>query len=88
MVEPTDIEKKNLEAHVELCAERYKMLELKLETVESQIAKIAPLINRVHDMVHSMADKRNDQLIKWGIGIIGSLTALVVWLASHYFKIT
>ena len=88
MVEPTDIEKKSLEAHVELCAERYKMLELKLETVESQIVKIAPLINRVHDMVHSMADKRNDQLIKWGIGIIGSLTALVVWLASHYFKIT
>jgi hypothetical protein len=34
MVEPTDIEKKSLEAHVELCAERYKFLETKLESVE------------------------------------------------------
>ena len=37
MVEPTDIEKKSLEAHVELCAERYKLLETKLETVEQGV---------------------------------------------------
>jgi hypothetical protein len=33
-MEPSDIEKKSLEAHVELCAERYNHLELKLETLE------------------------------------------------------
>ena len=32
MVDTTDIEKKSLEAHVELCAERYRFLENKLET--------------------------------------------------------
>ena len=38
MVDTTDIEKKSLEAHVELCAERYKLLELKLETVETSVS--------------------------------------------------
>ena len=36
-MDTTDIEKKSLEAHVELCAERYKLLELKLETLESNV---------------------------------------------------
>jgi len=36
-VETTSIEKKNLETHVELCAERYKFLETKLETVKKRL---------------------------------------------------
>jgi hypothetical protein len=31
MAETTDIEKKSLEAHVELCAERYNALEQRLD---------------------------------------------------------
>jgi hypothetical protein len=31
----SDIEKENLEAHVELCAERYKQLESKLDSLTS-----------------------------------------------------
>jgi len=31
---PTDIEKENLEAHVELCAQRYDALEKRLSNVE------------------------------------------------------
>ena len=34
MADTTEIEKKSLEAHVELCAERYRFLENKLEMVE------------------------------------------------------
>ena len=33
----TEIEKKNLEAHVEICAERYKNLETKLENLEQRM---------------------------------------------------
>ena len=36
MVEATDIEKKSLEAHVELCAERYRYLEEKLDSLENR----------------------------------------------------
>jgi hypothetical protein len=84
MVDTTDIEKKSLEAHVELCAERYKMLELKLETLETTVSELKPMITEVHIMVQKMAEKRNDQLIGWGIGVIGALVATVGWLLSQY----
>ena len=65
-MDTTDIEKKSLEAHVELCAERYKLLELKLETLESNVDSLKTTINEVQDMVKIMAAKRNDQLVTWG----------------------
>jgi hypothetical protein len=86
MVDTTDIEKKSLEAHVELCAERYRMLELKIETVEREIGEVKGMMLDVHGIVRKMGEKRNDQLIAWGIGIIGALLGVVGWLATHYVK--
>jgi len=86
MVDTTDIEKKSLEAHVELCAERYRMLELKVETVEKEISEVKYMVTEVHGIVRKMGEKRNDQLIAWGIGIIGALLGVVGWLATHYVK--
>jgi hypothetical protein len=86
MVDTTDIEKKSLEAHVELCAERYRLLELKIENVETSVGSVKAMVTEVHEMMHAMANKRNDQLINWGIGIIGTLIGTVAWLAVHYFK--
>jgi hypothetical protein len=86
MVDTTDIEKKSLEAHVELCAERYRMLELKVETVEKEISEVKSMVTDVHSIVRRMGEKRNDQLIAWGIGIIGTLLAVVGWLTAHYIK--
>jgi len=84
MVDTTDIEKKSLEAHVELCAERYRMLELKLHNVETDISEVKTVTQQTHDLVHRLADKRNNQLIGWGIGIIGFLIATVGWLLKEY----
>ena len=86
MVDTTDIEKKSLEAHVELCAERYRMLELKVETVEKEISEVKSMVTEVHSIVRKMGEKRNDQVISWGIGIIGTLLAVVGWLTAHYIK--
>jgi hypothetical protein len=86
MVDTTDIEKKSLEAHVELCAERYRMLELKIETVEREVGEVKIMVSDVHAMVNQMGEKRNDQIIAWGIGIIGALLGMVGWLGSHYIK--
>lgn len=83
-MDTTDIEKKSLEAHVELCAERYRSLELQLASANTSIGSLKTMITEVHGMVHGMADKRNDQLIGWGIGIIGFLIATVGWLVSRY----
>ncbi len=84
MVQPTDLEKKNLETHVELCAERYKFLEAKLETVEEKVTGLEKVIREVHDMIQNMSEKRNDQILSWGLGIIGTLAAVIAWLVVTY----
>jgi hypothetical protein len=84
MVEATEIEKKSLEAHVELCAERYNALESKLEVLEGKISSVAAMVKEVKDSVGKMAEKSNDRLIGWGVGIIGALVASVVFLLTHY----
>jgi hypothetical protein len=84
MSDTTEIEKKSLEAHVELCAERYNALEQRFEHVESKIGALNVLLREVHDMVAKINEKRTDQLINWGIGIIGGLVALSGYLISNY----
>ena len=84
MAETTDIEKKSLEAHVELCAERYNALENRLDHVDAKISSLSDVIREVHDMVQRMSEKRTDQLIGWGVGLIGALSATVIYLVTHY----
>jgi hypothetical protein len=84
MVDTTDIEKKSLEAHVELCAERYNALETRLDHVNSKITELSDMIRRVHDMVHKISEKRTDQIINWGVGIISALLAVTVYLITTY----
>lgn len=84
MAETTEIEKKSLEAHVELCAERYRSLDDRLDTVNAKISSLESIVREVHDMIQNMAEKRNDQLMKWGVGIIGALVGVVGWLIAHY----
>jgi len=84
MVDTTAIEKKSLEAHVELCAERYSALEMRLDNVDAKIASLEQMVMQVRDMVRDMADKRNNQLISWGLGIMGSMAAVIGWLLVQY----
>jgi hypothetical protein len=84
MADTTDIEKKSLEAHVELCAERYRHLELKLENLDSDVGSVKTLAKEIHATVTKMDDRRNNQIIGWGIGLIGFLMATLGWLISHY----
>lgn len=83
-VEATDIEKKSLEAHVELCAERYNALEERLGTMNTNIATVATMVSEVKSAVSKLTEKNNDRLISWGIGIISFLVASTVYLVSHY----
>jgi hypothetical protein len=84
MVEPTDIEKKSLEAHVELCAERYNALEDKMTAMSVNIAHLCDMVAEVKDSVSQMNNQRNSQLINWAIGTIGVLVASLGYLLSHY----
>ena len=82
----TEIEKKSLEAHVELCAERYKLLESKLETVETGVNTTKIMVQDLATSVNIMAEKNNDRLIKWGVAIIATLAGVCGWLLTHYIK--
>lgn len=84
MVDTTDIEKKSLEAHVELCAERYRYLEEKLETVENNTAHVTAMVTEIRNMVQDMYKKRQDQLLNWGVGIIASLVSVIAFLLIQY----
>jgi hypothetical protein len=67
-LKPTDIEKNNLESHVELCALRYQNLETRLTTIE---AKVVSLAEKIQDSQSSMSKV-----------IIGSAATIVAGLLS------
>jgi hypothetical protein len=87
MSETTEIEKKSLEAHVELCAERYSSLDQRLDNLGNNITKVEKYTEDIKDMMAAHVEKHNDRLIAWGVGVIGILIGTIGWLmASYVFK--
>jgi hypothetical protein len=80
----TDIEKKSLEAHVELCAERYRSLDERLEALDGKIEKVEACLESIRLMMSEHVEKHNDRLIAWGIGIISALTGTVAYLLATF----
>ena len=78
----TEIEKKNLEAHVELCAERYNNLETKLDNLETRMDKLEGHMMDIKRSLTTNEHTRNGQMIKFGITVIGVLTAAVIAFLS------
>ena len=87
MADTTDIEKKSLEAHVELCAERYRLLETKLESMDEKISTLFGVIAELRGMLQTNAIKNNDRLISWGVGIIVTLVGALGWSTAHLLKL-
>jgi uncharacterized protein YlxW (UPF0749 family) len=71
MATPTAIEKENLEAHVELCAQRYDALENRLESVEKKISTLQDTI-----------EKSSLNTIKILIGTAGTIIVAVLSLVG------
>jgi len=44
MAKATELEKENLEAHVDLCAQRYEVLEGRLTKLEDKVDNLAELV--------------------------------------------
>lgn len=60
----TQLEKENLEAHVDLCAQRYEVL-------ESRLTKIEEKVEDIHNDIRS----GNQSMIKVLIGAAGTIVA-------------
>ena len=84
MAETTEIEKKSLEAHVELCAERYRHLEEKLEIVDERLSGLDSMVRQVRDILENITQKRNDQVLAWAIGSLVASVGIIGYLLSVY----
>lgn len=83
----TNIEKTNLEAHVELCAERYEKLEHKLEAVEKKVEQLEHHVIDIKQTLAGAGDRQSKQLIAIGTAIISVLiTGLITILVNFVNK--
>jgi prefoldin subunit 5 len=82
----TDIEKKSLEAHVELCAERYSNLETKLENLDARMDKLETHIIDIKESLSNAKTDGNKTLITIGTTILGVLIAGMVTLIVNLVK--
>lgn len=71
MTNPTAIEKENLEAHVELCAQRYDALEKRLSSVEGKLATLQDTV-----------EKSSLNTVKVLVGTAGTIIVAVLSLAG------
>jgi len=83
MSKTTDIEKQNLEAHVELCAERYNQLNTKLDNVERRLHDVEDHLVAIRDSITNKTGGINKQLITIGTTVMGVLATAVIGLLVH-----
>ena len=87
MSTPTDIEKKNLEAHVEICAVRYTNLETKLDHLEQRMDKMEVYLINIRDTLEGRMEDRSKSVMGWTITIMGVLlSALLGYIGHGIFK--
>ena len=79
----TDIEKKSLEAHVELCAERYSNLETKLENLDGRMDKLEGHIVDIKDSLSNVGKESNKTLITIGTAVFVAFLTAVLGLIVH-----
>ena len=63
-IKTTNLERENLEAHVDLCAQRYQILEARLNTIETKV-----------ESIHADMQKGNQSMSKVIISSAGTIVA-------------
>lgn len=89
----TDIEKKSLEAHVELCAERYagldkryQILDTKISELDKKVEGLGTNIMSIKEALAGTGDKQSKQLIAIGTAIISVLITGIITLTIHFIN--
>jgi uncharacterized protein YlxW (UPF0749 family) len=80
------IERTSLEAHVDLCAERYEQMENKMNSMETRLAKVETIVSDIKNMLVEKETMAYRKLIGIGIGIIGSLITALLGLVTYIIK--
>ena len=78
---PTELEKTSLEAHVDLCGERYKQLHEKLDRIDQPVSQM-------HEEIAASNAKQNKTLITIGgtviAGLLSTIVAVLIALPQIY----
>jgi predicted nucleic acid-binding Zn-ribbon protein len=93
MSSTTEIEKKSLEAHVELCAERYAALErtydnlqVKIETLNVKIERMDAHIVAIRESLAGTGERQSKQIIAIGTAIVSVLITGIITLTVHFIN--
>jgi|TARA_B100001094_G_scaffold150854_1_gene146005 tetrahydromethanopterin S-methyltransferase subunit G len=77
LVTATSLEKENLEAHVDLCTQRYQQIENRLENIEEKVESIH------NDVLHGNKSMIRVIITACGTIVAGLLSTIVVILVTQ-----
>lgn len=86
MSKPYQIERTSLEAHVDICAERYEQMDTKMDTMETRLEKVESIVSDIKNMLIEKETLAYKKLVGLGIGIIGSLLTALLGLILYVAK--
>ena len=72
----TELEKESLEAHVDLCAERYGHLEKELKSLQQTTESTNERLDKLEQMIQTIGDKlteKENSALKSIIGVAGTI---------------
>ena len=80
---PSEIEKQSLEAHVEICSERYGYLEENMERIESRLTVIEQQLDEIrHNLLVQEKNKYKSMWLLSG-SIITALFSAIIYLLTQ-----
>jgi hypothetical protein len=74
------LERENLEAHVDLCAERYRVLEEKLDRIEEKFERVEKALSEMAEKQVTDSKSNNKVLIGAAATVIAGLLSTIVLL--------
>jgi hypothetical protein len=72
-IETTKLERENLEAHVDLCAQRYQILEARLTTIEAKVEGIHADIMKGNQSMSKVIISSATTIVAGLLGLIATL---------------
>ena len=82
------LERENLEAHVDLCAERYRVLEEKLNRLEVKVYGLTTAMSKVAEKQTSASISSNKLIIGAAATVIAGLLSTIVLLLLNLNTVT
>jgi hypothetical protein len=72
-IETTNLERENLEAHVDLCAQRYQILEYRLGIIEAKVENIHQDIQKSNKSMSNVVISSAATVVAGLLGLIATL---------------